>query len=287
VARVLDARRSRLLLAALVVTHLVVISQQVDSGGGVSLLERGVFALLSPLQLAVASALRGIGALWAGYVDLRGVRVENAQLERRLADTLAELEQERQRSLEAPRLREMLDLRAALPLETVAAEVAARDGVPWFRTLTLDKGRDAGIALNAAVLSPTGVMGRVVALGRRASRVQLLLDRESGVGALIERTRVTGIVSGQAWLGDEGKTDLVMKYVSSLADVVVGDRVLTSGVDGIYPKGLVIGRVRLVGVPAGLFKEVTVTPSAQFDNIETVLVVRGAREAPAITESVR
>jgi rod shape-determining protein MreC len=287
VARALDARRSRLLLAALIVTHLVVISQQVDSGGGVSLLERGVFALLSPLQVAVASALRGIGAAWAGYVDLRGVRAENARLERRLADALAQLEQERQRSEETPRLREMLDLHAALPLDTVAAEVAARDGVPWFRTLTLDKGRDAGIALNAAVLSPTGVVGRVVALGPRAARVQLLLDRDSGVGALVERTRVTGIVSGQAGLGDAGKTDLLMKYVSSLADVVVGDRVLTSGLDGIYPKGLVIGRVRFVGAPAGLFREVAVTPTARFDNIETVLVVRGAPESPAVTESVR
>jgi rod shape-determining protein MreC len=287
VARALDARRSRLLLAALVVTHLVVISQQVDSGGGVSLLERGVFALFSPLQIAVASALRGIGAAWTGYVDLRGVRADNALLERRLADALAQLEQERQRSEETPRLRELLDLRAALPLDTVAAEVVAREGLPWFHTLTLNKGRDAGIALNAAVLSPTGVMGRVVALGPRAARVQLLLDRDSGVGALVERTRATGIVSGHAGLGDEGKTDLVMKYVSSLADVVAGDRVLTSGVDGIYPKGLVIGRVRLVGAPAGLFKEVAVTPSARFDSIETVLVVRGAPEAPAITESVR
>ena len=286
-ARALDARRSRLLLAVLVVTHLVVISQQVDNGGGVSLLERGIFALFSPLQIAVASALRGVGAAWAGYVDLRGVRAENTLLERRLGDALAQLEQERQRSEETPRLRELLDLRTALPLDTVAAEVVAREGVPWFRTLTLNKGREAGIALNAAVLSPTGVMGRVVALGPRAARVQLLLDRESGVGALVERTRVTGIVSGQGGIGDAAKTDLVMKYVSSLADVVEGDRVLTSGLDGIYPKGLVIGRVRVVSTPAGLFKEVTVTPSARFDSIETVLVVRGAPEAPTITESVR
>jgi rod shape-determining protein MreC len=271
----------------LVVTHLVVISQQVDSGGGVSLLERGIFALLSPLQVALAGALRGVGAAWAGYVDLRRVRAENALLERRLADALAQLEEERQRSQETPRLREMLDLRAALPLDTVAAEVVAREGLPWFHTLTLNKGRDAGIGLNAAVLSPTGVMGRVVALGPRAARVQLLLDHDSGVGALVERTRVTGIISGQAGIGDAGKTELVMKYVSSLADVVAGDRVLTSGLDGIYPKGLVIGRVRTVGAPAGLFKEVAVTPSARFDSIETVLVVRGAPEAPTITESVR
>jgi len=287
VARVLDTRRSRLLLAALVLGHLIVISQQVDGGGGVSLLERAVFSVLSPLQLGVAGALRGLAAAWTGYVDLRGVRAENARLAQRLSDAERERELDRQRAAEAARLREMLDLKSVLPMDTVAAEVVARDGLPWFRTLTLDKGRSAGIPLNAAVLSPTGVLGRVVALGPRAARVQLLLDRDSGVGALIERTRVTGIVSGPTGLAETGKTDLIMKYVSALADVAPGDGVLTSGLDRIYPKGLVIGRVRSVGSPAGLFKEVLVAPSARFDEVEAVLVVRDGPEAPVITESVR
>jgi rod shape-determining protein MreC len=137
------------------------------------------------------------------------------------------------------------------------------------------------------VLSPTGVVGRVVAVGPRASRVQLLLDRDSGVAAMIERSRVAGVVCGQVAFADQGKPDLVMKYVSSLSDVAVGDRVLSSGLDRIYPKGLVIGRVRSVGAGAGLFREVLVTPSAGFDRLEEVLVVRDPPEQPALTEAIR
>jgi rod shape-determining protein MreC len=287
VARVIDARKSRLLLAALVVSHLIVISQQVDGGGGASLLERVIFDLLSPLQRGVATGLRGAQAAWTGYVDLRHVRQENARLEERLATMETDLDGERQRAGEAARLREMLDLKKALPLETVAAEVVARDGTPWFRTLTLDRGTAAGIALNAAVMSPTGVVGRVIALGPRAARVQLLLDRDSGVAVQIERSRATGVVSGQVGAESAAKTDLIMKYVSALADVAVGDQVLTSGLDRIYPKGLVVGRVRAIGPSAGLFKEVVVSPSARFDQVETVLVVRGGPEPVALSESVR
>lgn len=286
-ARVIDARKSRLLLAGLVVSHLIVISQQVDGGGGGSLLERLIFDLLTPVQGLVAAGLRGTEAAWAGYADLRGVRQRNAELEARLAAVETDLEGERQRAGEAERLREMLDLKKALPLETVAAQVIARDGLPWFRTLTLDRGTAAGVALNAAVLSSTGVVGRVIAVGPGAARVQLLLDRDSGVAALNERSRATGIVAGQVGVEGAGKTDLVMKYVSSLADVVVGDRVLTSGLDRIYPKGLVIGRVRAIGPAAGLFKEVVVTPSARFDQMESVLVVRGGSEPIATPESVK
>ena len=286
-ALVIDARKSRILLAALVVSHLIVISQQVDGGGGASLLERIVFDLLSPLQRAVAGALRGGQATWSGYVDLRHVRQENARLLDRLATLETDLDGERQRAGEAARLRELLDLKKVLPLETIAAAVVARDGTPWFRTLTLDRGSTAGIELNAAVMSPTGVLGRVIAVGPGAARVQLLLDRDSGVAVLIDRSRVTGVVSGQLDADSAGNSALNMKYVSALADVAVGDRVLTSGLDRIYPKGLVVGRVLAIGPSAGLFKEVLVSPSARFDQVELVLVVRGHPASTTLTESVR
>jgi rod shape-determining protein MreC len=284
VARAIDARRNRLLLAALIVSHLLVISQQVDGGGGASLLQRMVFAMLSPFQRGIASTIRGAESLWGGYVALRGARQESQHLAERVADLETELQQTRQQAAQVEKLRELLDLKKLLPLETVAAEVVARDGLPWFRTLTLNRGTEAGISLNAAVLSPTGVVGRIIAVGPRAARVQLILDRTSGVGATLERTRTTGVVSGDA----SGRSGLLtMAYVSALADVVEGDRVLTSGFDRIYPKGLVIGRVESVSPPAGLFKEVRVMPTARFDQLESVLVVPRASENPVLTESVR
>ena len=286
-AKVVERRRARLLLAALVVSHLVVISRQVDAGGGASLLERVLFEILSPVQTVVARMVAGVSSAWSGYVALHGVREQNSAMEARLHALELELEQTRQRALESERLRELLALKLAVPLRTVAAEVVAREGLPWFRSVTLDKGTRAGVTLDAPVISISGVVGRVVSVGPQAARVQLLLDRDAGVGVVIERSRATGVASGQVGLEETGRPELLMKYVSVLADVTPGDRVLTSGLDRIYPKGLVVGRVRSVGASSGLFKEVLVTPTARFDELEQVLVVTTAGEALTFTESVR
>src|SRR5262245_38351209 len=258
-ARVIETQRSRLLLGALVFAHLIAISRQVDSGG-VSLLERLVFMLLSPVQRAFSGTLHGVSGAWSAYVDLRGVHAENIQLRERMRGLETEIQKRQQLADEAARLREVLALKQILPVETVAAEVTSRDVMPWFRTMVVNKGQDDGVSLNAAVLSPTGVVGRVISLGRREAKVQILLDRDAGVGVLIERTRVTGVVSGQSGVSDAGSGDLVMKYVSTLADVAPGDVVVTSGLDNLLPKGLVVGRVRSVLPGSGLFKEILVAP---------------------------
>jgi len=286
-ARVLETRRSHLLLVALVVSHIVIISHQVDAGGGVSILQRTAFVVLSPIQRGVAAAIRLVEGGYEGYVALRGVRRENDALRDRASGLEVELERQRRLAEEAVRLRELLDLQAVLPYATVAAEVIARDVTPWFRSVTIGKGSGDGVRLNAAVVSPTGVVGRVIGVGPRAARVQLLLDREAGVGALLEKSRASGVCAGQVGFADQGQTDLVMRYVPALAEVESGERVLTSGLDRIYPKGLVIGRVRSVGPPSGLFREVIVTPTARFDQLEQVLVMKDPVTSLELTESVR
>jgi rod shape-determining protein MreC len=283
---IIDARKSRFILVGLVLLHLVVISHQVDGGSGASLLQRLVFAVLSPFQEAVAAAVRGVARTWTGYLDLRGVREKNQRLEERLSILETLLQEKQHKARESERLRELLQLRADLPHKTIVAEVIAREGMPWFRSITINKGRDAGVALEAPVISPTGVVGRVIAVGPRAARVQLLQDRDSGAGVLIERSRVKGVVAGQVGFAESNSGDLVMKYVPEMADVVVGDVVLTSGQDRIYPKGLVVGRVHFVS-PGSLFKEVLVEPSARFDQLEEVLVVRGGQEQNLPIEAVR
>jgi rod shape-determining protein MreC len=273
VAVLIDTRRSRFLLVALVASHLVVISHQVDAGGGASLLERGVFTVLFPFQWAVAASLRGVRWAFTSYVDLRGVRGSNERLEERVRYLELLLQEKQGQVREAERLREVLALKQILPLDTVTAEVVARDGLPFFRVLTIDKGRQNGVRLEAPVISPTGVVGRVIKLGPRGAQVQLLLDSQTAVAVLIERSRVTGIVSGQVGLAEGNATDLLMKYVPALADVKIGDVVVTSGLDRIYPKGLAVGRVRSVTDASGLFKDIRVEPSARFDRLEEVLVL--------------
>jgi rod shape-determining protein MreC len=277
-ALAVSARRSRLLLAGLVLAHLAAISHQVDGGGGVSLLQRGLLTVLSPLQRGVGAIVSGTGEAWKGWAFHRETYVENRRLEERVRQLEAELQAREPGVQEAARLRELLELRRAVPMATVAAEVVSRDGVPWFRSLTIDKGEGDGVALDAAVLSSTGVVGRVFAVGPHAARVQVLLDRDGGAGVLVERSRVPGVVSGQVAGQASGSEDLVLKYVPERADVVVGDVVVTSGLDRLYPKGLLVGRVRYVGKGSGLFRDIRVEPSAQFDRLEEVVVVRQAQE---------
>ena len=289
--RITDARRGRLLLAGLVIAHLIAISRQVDAGGGSSLLDRAVYATLSPLQAAGAAGVRGVKGLWFSYVDLRGVRAENGRLQDRLREVETRMQERQRDAEETARLRELLELRQMLPHDTLVAQVIVREALPWFRSLMIDKGTRHGVALNAAVISPTGVVGRVIRVGPQAAQVQLLLDQQSGLGARIERSRVTGVVSGQVreqpGAADATTGDLVMKFVPMLADVVEGDVVVTSGLDRMFPPGLVVGRVRSVLRGSGLFKDVRVAASADFDRLEEVLVVRDAPPEIATPEGVK
>ncbi|HVO12586.1 MAG TPA: rod shape-determining protein MreC [Vicinamibacteria bacterium] len=283
---VLSAGRVRVLFVGLVLLHLAVISHQVDGGGGATLLQRSLLLTVSPLQRAVDALLGGAAELWRGWGFHRETYRENRRLQARLRELEAELQARSPGVQEAARLRELLELRRTLPLSTIPAQVVGKEGVPWFRTLTLDRGEADGVSLDAPVLSPTGVVGRVFAVGPHACRVQLLLDRDSGAGVMIERSRVAAVVSGQVAGPGAGADDLVLKYVPERADVVVGDLVVTSGLDRIYPKGLVVGRVRFVGKGAGLFRDIRVEPSAGFDHLEEVLVVRPARESLDTPRSV-
>ena len=287
-ARALESpRKARILLGLLVIGHLLLISRQVDSGHGQSLLDRAVFGLLSPVQRLAGGVVTSVADAYRSYVDLRHVGDENLELKQRVGALETELQRRQRLAEEATRLRALLDLARELPVKTIAAEVVARDGTPWFRSLTIDRGASDGVALNASVVCPEGVVGRIVALGPRAARVQTLRDRDSGLGAIVERSRVTGVVSGQVGLAGPGSNDLLMKYVASTADIQEGDLIVTSGLDRLFPKGLRVGAVRWLGPASGLFREVLLTPAADLDRLDQVLVLVDAGTSLDLTQSVR
>jgi rod shape-determining protein MreC len=157
--------------------------------------------------------------------------------------------------------------------------------MPWAGKVTVSKGSADGVTLNMPVISPSGVVGRVIALGPHAAKVQLILDRDSGVGVIIERSRTIGVLEGLSDDSDAG--DLPMLFVPALADVKVGDTVVTSGLDQIYPKGLTVGVVSRVLPATGLVKDVFVAPSARVHQMEEVLLVRVPPESLETPESVR
>jgi rod shape-determining protein MreC len=286
-AQVVGSRRSPYLLGALVLAHLLIISWQVQTEGKLSLLERGVLTVVSPFQRGFAATLRGGGSAFRRYVDLRGAEEENERLRERLRTLEAQAREQEVLAQQAQRLREVLGLRQTLPRETVAADVIAGEGTPWASTILVNKGSLDGVTLNAAVTIPSGVIGRVIAVGAHAAKIQLIVDRESGVGVQLERSRTVGVLEGLTTEAAVESGELPMRFVPALADVQVGDTVVTSGLDQIYPKGLVVGRVSRVLPASGLMKEVFVALSARLHEMEEVLIIRTATEPPELTETVR
>jgi rod shape-determining protein MreC len=272
------ASRSRTgsLFVAIVVAHVILISAQVNAKSGVPILEAVTFGFFSEVQRAASSVVIGVRETWRGYFALRGVRAENENLRHQLAETEVELQEQRALAERTRNLEQLLGLRESSGLQTMAAQIIAAGASPDFRTVTIDRGRQDGLHEDMAVIAAAGVVGRLVVSGERASKVQLLVDRNAAAGALIERSRAQGVVMG--YTGDL----LRMEYVSEVSDVVVGDTVVTSGIDGIYPKGFVIGTVDHVDKVGSAYGDILVRPAVNFSNLEEVLVVRTEPPARAL-----
>ncbi|MCC7243913.1 MAG: rod shape-determining protein MreC [Acidobacteria bacterium] len=259
--------RPGIVLGAAVVLHVALISAQVNTASGLPMLRVATFGAFAELQRLVTGTVSGSQSLWETYVELRGVREENSQLRRELQALQIRLQEERALGQRAGDLRQLLELHDRGGLDTTAAEIIGAGASPEFRTVTIDKGSSDGIRADMAVISPAGLVGRVILSSGRASKVQLLIDRNAAAGAVIERSRVQGIVLAG------GADDLRMDYVPGTADVQPGDLVVTSGIDGIFPKGFVIGTVETVDRGSGTYHEIGVRPAVDFSRLEEVLVV--------------
>ena len=276
---ILDLRqRSGSLFCGVVLGHILLISAQVNSRSGVPVLEVVTFGVVAEAQRAISSVVSGVGQVWGSYVGLRQVKRENEELKRRLDETLVEAQAQRTLADRARGLERLLDLRTRSNLQTVAAEIIAAGGSPDFRTVTIDRGLRDNVRGNMAVISPVGIVGRVVLPTARAAKVQLLIDRNAAMGALIERSRAQGVVMG----GGDGR--LRMEYVSDVSDIAVGDLVVSSGIDGIFPKGYAVGRVDVVERSGGGYKRILIKPAVDFSSIEEVLVVLTPTPASEATE---
>jgi len=263
----LRLRSSSYLFLAAVVAQLVLVSAQVTTRSGMPILQAVAFGMLAEVQLAGAAVVGGVRGVWTGYFDLRGIRGENERLARELGQTRIALQQERALAQRSRNLERLLDIRSRLAVDTTAADVIAAAASPEFRTITIGKGTQAGLRPDMAVIAPAGVVGRIIVPSARAAKVQLLIDLNAAAGALIERTRAQGVVVGT------GADRLRLDYVSGSAELQAGDTVITSGIDGIYPKGFVIGRVEKVERSGGAYGTILVKPAVDFSMLEEVLVV--------------
>ncbi len=278
----LDIRqRTGYLFLALTLGQIILISAQVQSKTGGRLLESVIFSGFSEVQRGTGSAIGGVRHLWGNYVALRGLKAENDTLKDQVADLQVRLQKEHAQAQRTARLQRLLDLRSAVTLPTIAAEVIGGDTSPGLHTITINKGRDDGVQSDFAVIAAAGVVGRVLDQpAAHAARVQLIISRNAGAGVMIERSRAGGVIVGG---GDD--PPLLMEYVANLADVKAGDMVVTTGTDGIYPKGFPVGRVESVERGAGMYQQIRVRPVVDFSNIEEVLVVPGVPKSEAPAES--
>jgi rod shape-determining protein MreC len=266
-------RRNRILVSSgsLLLISLLLFSVSVRSQPYRDPVGHLVLDVLAPFQALSSWVGRSVGRTWSGYIDLVGARRQNNFLQNRVAALEGELVRLGELERENARLTELLSLRPRLEGTIYGARVIARDPGPLSMTLTIDRGERDQVRRGMAVLTPQGVVGQVVEASHAAARVVLLTDHNSGIDAIVQRSRARGIVQG----GTDGSCS--MNYLSRDADVVVGDRVVTSGLDRVFPKGIVIGEVVDISRRhRGLLQAAVVQPSVALDRLEEVLVVDAA-----------
>ncbi len=226
---------------------------------------------VSPLQRGATALGRSAAGLWYGYLDLVGVRQENERLSRQVANLQARLVASREEQLQNERLRRLLDLKASSGLPLVSAQVVGNGSTPWFRTVLIDCGSADGVARGMAVISPRGIVGRIVSASVHYSKVLLANDRNSAVDAIVQRNRAQGVFVG----ADGGMCSL--KYVPRGDEIRPGDLVISSGLGQLFPKGLPLGVVEQVASErAAVFQSVRVRPTVDFGSLEEVMVVKAA-----------
>ena len=262
------------LFMTVTVMHLILISAQVQTRRGVPMLEEAIFGTMAEVQRVATGGIGEARGFWQSYVNLRETGRENESLKQRVSQLEVALQRERALAGQTKVLQEILDLKTETPFATTPAMVIASAASPEFRTMTLDKGSSQGLAADMAVLAPAGVVGRVVLPTPRAAKVQLIIDRNAAAAGLVERSRAQGVVIGT------GSDQMRFEYLPGTADLKVGDQVVTSGMDGIYPKGFVIGQIESIQRSAGEFSNVLIRPAVNLSALETVLVVTSAIEGP-------
>ena len=273
----LTHRRPIVLLSAVLVIQVLLLAIQIRRPGQVRLIRVWSVGLVTPIESAASWIVGRLGAGWNNYVSLHQVRRENEQLRRELNDLRMRTGQLESRSAEATRLAALLAFRDSHPAGALLGARIIGAGPGSSRTVYLDRGENDGVRKDMGVITPEGVVGKVLEVYSSTSQVLLITDKDGGVGCLLAGSRTQGVARGQ------GEALLLMSYVNNDENVAIGESVLTSGIDRIFPKDLPVGNV--VGMHNGNpFKVIDVRPAARLDRLEEVFVMLSRAEwepAPA------
>lgn len=264
--------RTAILATALVAVALVsMVSDRRALLDGRTELPWGVGAFVdvaSSLQEIITLPVDFLGDGWDHYVALVGVGEENVRLRGRISVMAEENLQLREALVASGRLQQIAEMREGFEIPMLPSELVGGDVSPWFRSVLFDRGRVHGVRSGMPVISEDGLVGLVTSASRYSARSMLLLDRQSAVDGTVQRSRARGIVRGR------GVDDLEFEFVVRGGDVRVDDVIVTSGLGGVYPKGLRIGRVTKVSDPgARLIQHATIDPAVDFGRLEQVFVM--------------
>lgn len=230
--------------------------------------ERVVIDIFSPVSGGAAAVDRSISGLWFDYIDLVDVRKENKQLREGIKTLNSRVLAGQEALLANERLKKLLDLKETMGSSALAASVTGEDGSPWFKTLVINRGEADGLREGMPVVAADGVVGQTVKVGARSSRVLLLTDHASGIAAIVQRSRARGVVKGA------GVGRCSLEFTMREDDVKVGDTIITSGIGGIFPKGLPVGEVAMVKKGEyGIFQTIEIRPAVNLVRLEEVLVL--------------
>jgi rod shape-determining protein MreC len=255
-------------------------SAKPSSGGGPRLIRVWTVTIITPFEKAFSGTGHFFRRTWRNYIDLHDARKENQELQEQLARMKMEQARLQEDAQQAKRLQVLMDFKERYIGQTVAAQVVGTSGSEQSRLLYIDKGSHSGIKQDMPVITPDGIVGKIKEVFPFTSQVLLVNDHDSGAGVVMQNSRLQGILRGTA------QGQLIITGVMSDEKIEAGERIVTSGGDRIYPKGVPVGTVvrSVPDVENDPFLKITVKPAANLDKLEEVLVVtRMAETAPTVT----
>jgi rod shape-determining protein MreC len=262
-------QRSHWLLAALLLAQIVLMSASArDQQSGQSVLRTWIMTPLSFVANRADRLYSAVSGWIASYIALRGVREENARLRQEVERLTAERNEAQERATRLDLIERDLGLNARPTYPAIAANVVSRDLSVWSRRLTLDRGALDGVKKDMPVITNSGIVGRVISVGPNWAQVQVITDKVAGAGAMLQQSRAMGEMRGL------GTDRCELKSISTAQEVQPGEAIITTGLDRIYPKGLLIGTVEQVeSDPNAPSLKIIIAPSARVDRVEQVLVL--------------
>jgi rod shape-determining protein MreC len=263
-------RRYSLLIfiVLLLLFALVLMSLRAKQREGVEFFDALLMEICSPFQKAATLVIKTVQGTFTQYVYVVNLGKENRMLKQKIAELQEENHRMKEMKLANERLRQLLQFREKNPPSMIGAEVIGQDPSSWFKSVTINKGERDGVKKGMAVISPAGVIGQILKTAPHYATVLLLTDYNSAVDSIVQRTRAKTIVEGK------GENRCQLKYLRRAVEVAVGDVVVTSGLGGNFPKGLMVGEIKKVDKKGhGVFQYAELVPSVDLTQLEEVFVI--------------